>query len=216
MLNKFRTAKTIFTHFGLRGIIIYITRLIINKVENRSLIFALSINSQIFESKPIPESHAFRTAAKEDFDTILSDPQLKIRDRDVFAYKEGDQCLLHFYKNELVGYSWIRLKQYSEITFGFHLNLPDSVAYNYNEFTLPYYRGRGFHKYRQMALIDLATKFNKQYLLASVNHLNLKSIKAVKKSGYKHVGTFRYSFKREQVLFSLKMSQKFWKLHNHS
>lgn len=216
MLKKFKSAFDILRRYGFFGLLLFYYRKALSKNYSKNHLFALDIADFDFSKTTIPSSHTYRFAALDDYNTVLSEPKWEIRDRDFLAFQKGDLCLLQFVDDNLVGYSWLAPELLTELTHGFHFNLPDSMIYNYKEFTISEYRGQGLQKYRHWKLCEYAKEIGKNYLLTSVNQLNLKSLRAVKKSGYKRIGTFIYSTKKPVLKFVLKISRKYWSMDRRS
>ena len=90
------------------------------------------------EPQPTPQAiaaashHTFRLATQSDLEGLQKDPGSNIFERDIEALKHGNACLLQLDGDKLVGYTWIAESSLIDVGWGFHMNLPDDVVYNYN------------------------------------------------------------------------------------
>jgi hypothetical protein len=168
------------------------------------------------QPRPSPEStraardHTFRFATLDDLTALLADPGAEIAERDLVSFKDGNRCLLQYDGAALVGYSWISNSPLIDLMWGMHFNLPDDMVYNYNGFTTPAYRGTAYQSLRHLKLLELTRSEGKQRLLGYVDHLNYKSLRGVRKSGYQRVGVLRGIKRAGRIRFSLFIDEENW------
>jgi hypothetical protein len=170
------------------------------------------------EPRPTPQAlaaasqHSFRLATLSDLERLKKDGNSNVFERDIEAFKSGSVCLLQLDGENLVGYTWVADSRLIDVGWGFHLNLPDDMVYNYNGYTAPAYRGTAFQALRHQKVLEHFRTMGKQRLLGYVDHLNFKSIRGGAKSGYQRVGVLRGSRRNGKIRFSLSMCEKSWSL----
>lgn len=209
MGNKLAKMRSIVRRHGVTGCIVFLLRVIVwrgySQNACRMFLFALST-----PRPAVDNGHTFRFASIEDIRKYHADPAWPIRDRDVQAFERGDRCLLEFDGDALVGFAWSAASRLVEIMWGFHFNMPDDTVYNYHSYTAPAYRGKGFQALRHLQLLEHIQETGQQRLFGYVDHINLDSLKGVRKSGYTKIGVLRCRRARGTVRFSLKVSSGLW------
>jgi RimJ/RimL family protein N-acetyltransferase len=212
--NKFGKARVLLSRHGLRGLVIYLSRLLFfggcDDKSCRIFLFELSTPRPTPESIRASEGHTFRFATIEDIRTYHTDPLWDISGRDILAFERGDRCLLQLDGNTLVGYAWLAVSSLVELTWGFHFNMPDDTVYNYKGFTAPAYRGKGFQPLRHLRLLEHVRGMGQRRLFSYVEQMNLSSLKGLKKSGYRKIGVLRCVRKQKKARFFLKVSDGLW------
>lgn len=212
--SKLNTARLILSRHGLRGFVVYLSRLIFWRGHDdkscRIFLFVLDRHKATHESIKAADGHTFRFATIEDIRTYRADPVWDIEDKNVLAFERGDRCLLQFDGDTLVGYGWIAASPLVELTWGFHFNLPDNTVYNYKGFTAPAYRGKGLQSLRHLKLLEHVKSTGQHRLFCYVDQMNLSSLRGGKKSGYRKVGVLRCKEKKGKVRFFLNVSKDLW------
>lgn len=214
MKEKIENAKQIIKRQGVPTFIRYMSRRFLQSLYTegyrRFFLFELSIPRPAPESVRAAEGHVFRFATMEDILEYQKDPVWDIAQIDVTAFEKGDRCLLQLDGDKLVGYAWLASSSLVEIGWGFHFNMPDDTVYNYKGFTAPEYRGKGFQPLRHLKLLEHVKKSGQRRLFGYVDHLNLKSLRGVQKSGYQKIGVLRCLKKRGRIRFKLDISADNW------
>ena len=155
-------------------------------------------------------SHSFRFASPEDLTRIGTSYGDEVGAVDFDFLRRGDRCLLQLEGDQLVGFTWIAGSQLVHIEHGFHLNLPDHLAYNYHGFTAPTYRGKAFQAVRHLRLLELLGSEGKTGLFGFVDRLNFASRRGQAKSGYRQVGKLTFRFHGPRVHQWLSLERDFW------
>lgn len=212
--NKLSSARLLLSRHGLRGFVVYLSRLIFlggcDDKSCRILLFELTTPRPTPEIIRAAEGHTFRFATIEDIRAYHKDPAWDIKDTDVSAFERGDRCLLQLDGDILVGYAWLAASPLVELTWGFHFNMPDDTVYNYKGFTAPAYRGKGFQPLRHLKLLEHVKGTGQRHLFSYVDQMNLSSLKGLKKSGYMKIGVLRCVRKQGKVRFLLRVSNGLW------
>lgn len=170
------------------------------------------------EPQPTPRAleaakdHTFRLATLDDLKRLMDDGDANVFERDIEAFKSGGVCLLQLDGEILVGYTWVAESRLIDVGWGFHLNLPDDMVYNYNGYTAPAYRGTAFQALRHQKVLEHFRALGKHRLLGYVDHLNFKSIRGGAKSGYQRVGVLRGIRRKGEIHFSLTINEESWSL----
>ena len=170
------------------------------------------------EPRPTPQAiaaasqHTFRFATLSDIEHFQKDPNSKLFERHTAWIADGNQCLLQLDGEKLVGYTWVSTSQLIDLGWGFHVNLPDDMAYNYNGYTMPAYRGTAYQALRHLKVLEHVNESGKKRLFGYVDHLNFKSIKGQAKSGYVRVGVLHAIKRNGKTRFSLVVDDNNWSL----
>ena len=170
------------------------------------------------EPQPTPQAiaaasnHTFRLATLGDLEALVKDPSSNLVDRDIEAFNDGNSCMLQLDGNNLVGYTWIAQSSLIDVGWGFHLNLPDDVVYNYNGYTTPAYRGTAFQALRHLKALEHVRTLGKRRILGYVDHLNFKALRGGAKGGYRRIGVLRGIRRNGKIHFSLSMDENSWSL----
>lgn len=168
--------------------------------------------------RPTPDAmasskhHTFRIATLSDLERLKQDPSSGLEDRDIAAFNDGALCLLQLDGDKLVGYTWVSNSQLIDIGWGFHVNLPDDMVYNYNGFTAPAYRGTAYQAVRHLKVLEHVSASGKSRLFGYVDHLNYKALRGGAKSGYRRVGVLRGIAQNGKTRFSLSVEDNSWSL----
>lgn len=168
------------------------------------------------EPRPTPEAaaaakdHVFRFAELDDIERLARTKGANIFERDIVSFRDGNRCLLQLDGDKLVGYTWIGRSALIDINWGFHVNLPDDMVYNYNGYTTPEYRGTAFQALRHLNVLKLIRDEGKLRLMGYVDHLNYKSLSGVAKSGYQRVGVLRGIRRKGTIRFALTVKESDW------
>lgn len=174
------------------------------------------------DPKPTPKAlaaaknHSFRMATLSDLERLSKDPSTNILERDIESFKEGCLCLLQLDGENLVGYTWIVDSRLIDIGWGFHVNVPDDMVYNYNGYTTPEYRGTAYQTLRHMKALDHIRSMGKHRLLGYIDHLNLKSLRGSAKGGYKQIGVLSGTRRGGAVSFELSIQENCWSTGTHA
>ncbi len=183
----------------------------VNLGHTRVILFALS------EPKPVPKAfeaagnHILKFATPDDIQALMHNPDYEFADVDVERVKMGGKCLLQMDGDTLVGYAWVWPNHLPYIVDGIHINLPDDTIYNYKSYTAPEYRGYGFQALRHLELLRQLKPNGIRRLFGFVDHLNSKSLRGVKKSGYIKVGELKIKHKANgNVYVNMHIEQHFW------
>jgi len=211
---KLENARAILKSHGIRGLVTHITRRLIWSVRGgeacRIFLYELDTPRPRPEAIEAAAEHTFRFATAEDIQALHADPAAEVVDQDLVAFERGARCLLQYDGDTLAGYTWLNASPLIHIMWGLHFNLPDDTAYNYKGFTAPAYRGKGFQPLRHLKVLEHIREQGGRRLFGYVDHLNLNSIRGVRKSGYRKVGVLRIVRKPKTTSFSLKVSSDVW------
>jgi RimJ/RimL family protein N-acetyltransferase len=199
---------------GVGGLAIYLSRLIFWRGYDdnirRIFLFVLETPRPSAKSIKAAERHTFRFATIDDLERYKEDPVWDISDSNIQTLKNGDRCLLQLDGDNLVGYAWLAASSLVEIMWGFHFNMNDDIVYNYKGFTAPAYRGMGFQPLRHIKLLEHVKETGQRRLFGFVDHMNLNSLKGLKKSGYKRVGILCAKRTNDNIRFHLKVTENTW------
>lgn len=212
--SKLNKAKSLFHRHGIRGFFTYLIRKILWSRKKtrycRLFLFVLDTPKQNKTNIQAAADHTFRFATLEDINTLLVNPSWKISDKNLNDFKQGDKCLLQFDGEKMVGYSWLAASPLVEIMWGFHFNMPSNTVYNYKGYTSPEYRGKGAQSQRHRKMLEHIIQNGQHRLFCYVDHLNLNSLKGVRKSGYKKIGILSCTIKNGNAKFNLNISEPHW------
>jgi GNAT superfamily N-acetyltransferase len=212
--EKLKNARSILKTHGLRGLFQHITRRLLWSVRGgeacRIFLYELDTPQPRPEAILAAAGHTFRFATAEEIHALHADPAAEVVDQDLVAFERGARCLLQYDGDALVGYTWLNASPLIHIMWGLHFNLPDDTAYNYKGFTAPAYRGKGFQPLRHLKVLEHIRDQGQRRLFGYVDHLNLNSIRGVRKSGYRKIGVLRCVRKPDRVRFVLKVSSDLW------
>lgn len=214
MSSKLDTIKWLWKKHGLGGIVTYFTRKLLwphhGGKANRMFLFVLDTPRPTLAAVKAAEHHTFRFATLDELKELHKDPAWDIKEKDLEAHAKGDRCLLQLDGDKLAGYAWLAGSQLVEIMWGYHFNMPDDVVYNYKGFTNPDYRGMGFQPLRHLKLLEHVKQEGKGRLFGYVDHLNMNSLRGVRKSGYKKIGVLRCVITNGQAIFKMKVADNSW------
>lgn len=165
--------------------------------------------------RPVPVtgqtvSHVFRFATLQDLERLRLDAEAHLHERDIVSFQSGCRCLLQLDGETLVGYTWCSFSSLVEIMGGFHFNMPDDMVYNFNDYTLPGYRGQAYQGLRHLKMLEHIRAEGRHRLLCFVDHLNYRSLHGVRKGGYRHIGIFRGLKHKGRAHFSLSVDEGCW------
>ena len=213
--RRFDTTRAIYRRHGLRSALLYVIRKILWFVpggeSTRNFLYVLAAPRPTPEAVEAARGHTFRFATLEELTELSKDPQLQISDQNLEALKMGHRCLLQYDGDQLVGYTWASGTPLTNIVWGFHVNLPDEVVYNYKGYTAPEYRGKGLQALRHVKILEESKKAGgQQCLFGYVNHLNFDSMRGVRKSGYERIGVLTAKRRRGKYRFVLELDEKYW------
>ena len=214
MYAKFFDVVKDMRSFGARGLLTHLVRRALTiapgGVAFRMILVVLS------EPRPSPEAaaaathHIFRFAVLDDLVRLAEARNANIFERDVASLQNGNRCLLQLDGDQLVGYTWISSSALIDLNWGFHVNLPDDMIYNYNGYTAPEYRGTAYQSLRHLKVLEHIRAEGKVRLLGYVDHLNYKSLRGVAKSGYERVGVLRGVRRKGKFRFWLTVNEGDW------
>ena len=206
--------RSVAGRYGLSGLGVHLGRRVLTVAPGgqvqRFFLFALEQAQASPRSLEASKGHTFRLATVEDIERYRGIPEAKIFDRDVAAIKSGNRCLLQLDEDKLVGYSWVAASQLVELLWGFHFNMPDDMAYNYNGYTAPEYRGKSFQGLRHLKMLELVQQTGQKRLFGYVDHMNYNSLRGLAKSGYKQIGVLRAIKKGGKIHFDLQAEDNSW------
>ncbi len=212
--SKLENARKIVRVHGLRGLLTHIVRRLVWSVRGgeacRIFLYELDTPRPRPDAIQAAASHTFRFATEEEIRALHADPAAEVMDQDLVAFERGARCLLQYDGDTLVGYTWLNASPLIHIMWGLHFNLPDDTAYNYKGFTAPAYRGKGFQPLRHLKILEHIREGGQRRLFGYVDHLNLNSIRGVRKSGYRKVGVLRIVRKPSETRIKLKVSSDLW------
>lgn len=158
----------------------------------------------------VASSDRFHFASADELRKLCQDPTNNLVERDLVSHQRGSRCMLQYRGTSLVGYTWVSYAPMVELRWGIHFNLPDDVAYNFNSFTLPAYRGASCQAQRHLALMQAIEVDGKRRLFAYIDHLNYRSLRGVRKSGYRIIGTLVGIKKPQSIKFNLEVQDHAW------
>jgi len=215
MIEKIKKANAILKYHGAGTLLVFLFRKMIQDSfgegrYKRIFLFELSEPRPAVKSLEFAKDHVFRFASAEDIERLHNEAKWDISEDDIKAFSNGDQCLLQVDGEQMVGYAWLASTQLVEVAWGFHVNMADDTLYNYKGFTAEEYRGKGFQPLRHLKLLEHARASGKKKLFGYVDHLNLKSLRGVSKSGYRRVGVLRCINRGGKIRFKMKIDQHSW------
>jgi len=218
MKSKFDTAKDVLRRHGIKGLLLYATRILLyrRKDSDRIFLYILKTPRPTQASIDAVKDHVFRFATVEDLMPLLEEPKWDIQEKHIDALRRGDKCLLQLDGDNLVGYTWVITSPLIEIAWGFHFNMPDDTVYNYKGFTSPEYRGKNFQPLRHLKILEFVRDQGKTKLFGYVDHLNMNSQKGVTKSGYKKIGVLRCKRNGNDIQFSFKVKGGAWSMERRN
>jgi len=217
MIDKLNNALEILRRHGVAVFLVYMARKTVQGLFGgdrfkRIFLFELSQPRPAADSIRAAQHHEFRFATADDIAKLKAENKWDISDADVSAFEKGDRCLLQIDGEKLVGYAWLASSSLVEVAWGFHINMPDDTVYNYKGFTAVEYRGKGFQPLRHLKLLEHVRTTGQQRLFGYVDHLNLRSLNGVRKSGYRPVGVLCCIKWNGKIRFSLKVNEANWGL----
>ncbi len=195
----------IFRHAARRGLTV-----IGGGAASRYFLFELDTPRAIPVNDKAARDHVFRFASLEDLQRLQEDPEAHLYARDIASFKKGCRCLLQMDGDALVGYTWCSFEPLVEVMAGFHFNMPDDMVYNFNDYTVPGYRGQAYQGLRHLKMLEHIQAEGKNRLLCFVDHLNYRSLHGVRKGGYRHIGVFRGLKHKGRAHFSLSVDEACW------
>jgi hypothetical protein len=216
MKNKINNGLLILKRHGIAITTMHLVHRIIHKLHGgiqkyqKIYLYILDTPKPNTKSIEAAKHHTFKFATKEELISLQKNLENDISDSDMEAFDNGARCLLQLDGEELVGYAWIASSNEITISWGFLFKMSDETVYNYNGYTSPKYRGKGFQPLRHLKLLELTKTEGKKQLIGYVNQLNLSSQKGVRKSGYYKVGALKCTRDENTVNFSLTVERKFW------
>lgn len=216
MLTTIKKSFLTWQKIGFQDYTTHVTRKLIAKLHTGESFRILLL--ELSQPKPISiqsnqrhhEADFFRFATADDLHKLHKDPKSYILARDLSSFERGSRCLLHIRGDALIGYTWISTAPLIELGWGMHFNMPDDMVYNFNSFTFPAYRGGSSQALRHLALMKAIKKEGKNRLFAYIDQMNYRSLRGVRKSGYKVIGTLTGIRDRESLKFSLKVQNQAW------
>src|SRR5690606_18344614 len=204
--ERLELLKEIYSQFGFLVALDIFFKGLRYKGCNRMILYALSKPKPQERAIENSKTHTFKFATVEDLAVLSVVEKYNIGEIDMERVRNGTaKCLLQLDGNKLAGYAWIWTHRLAFIAQGYHLNLPNDTIYNYKGYTDPDYRGDGFQALRHVKLLELLRGEGVSRLFGFVDHFNVRSLKGVKKSGYKKVGelVIRHNSKNKQVKMEL-------------
>lgn len=199
---------------GPRGFVVHLARRALTTAPGgeafRLFIVVLSEPRPTPEAAAAAQNHVFRFAMPDDVERLARIKGANIFERDIVSLRNGNRCLLQLDGDTLVGYTWISNSALIDLNWGFHVNLPDDMVYNYNGYTTPEYRGTAYQALRHLNVLKLIRDEGKFRLMGYVDHLNYKSLSGVAKSGYQRVGVLRGIRRKGTLRFSLTVREGDW------
>jgi len=158
-----------------------------------------SLNIITLEKNQLPEKkaddfagHRFRFAAEQDLREMQAKKEFEIYEQDIESFKSGELCLLHFFNDELNGYTWAHPHQTPLLLDGVRIKIPKSMIYNYKGYTHPQFRGKGYQAFRYFGIFDCFEDKDKTGLVGYVDRTNWSSKRGQKKGGYSAIGRLTY------------------------
>ena len=148
--------------------------------------------------------HTFRFGTREELELLADKPGTGLRKKCISHLDNGCRCLLQLDGDKLVGFTWVSDSPLIELLWGIHYNLASDMAYNFHGYTTKPYRGTAFQSVRHIKLLELIKPEGKTRLLGYVDHLNHKSLRGVKKSGYVKIGELCGTRRKGVLTYSCK------------
>ena len=175
----------------------------------RLFLMELKITS-LQDSLPVQSGYQCRFLTVEELQFYAKAGGYNLCKDDLVSNESENRCLGQFASEKLVGYSWLSFSGMVDLGWGLHFNLPDDMAYNYNGYTLPAYRGGGLQGLRHLAILKHAQLAGKTRLFAYVDHLNYRSLHGVRKSGYRPIGAISGLKRDGKLRFVLDVEDAAW------
>jgi GNAT superfamily N-acetyltransferase len=122
----------------------------------------------------------------------------------------GDPCLVQTVDGRFAGLAWLSLRRVVELLPGVSLEVPEDAVYSYRSWTHPAFRGRGLQSLRHRAILDFARPHGRHRLLAFVRSTNFESLKGVRKSGCKAIGSVQVKTRGDRVSFEVTITDPAW------
>jgi hypothetical protein len=132
-------------------------------------------------------------------------------DPDALASLElGDPCLVQTIDGRFAGLVWVSTRPVVELLPGVRLRVPADAVYSYRTWTHPEFRGRSLQAQRHRAVLDFARAHGRDRLFAFVSSTNFASLKGVRKSGCRPIGTVRVTTRPDGVSFTVTITDSAW------
>ncbi|MET0390681.1 MAG: hypothetical protein ABW321_32210 [Polyangiales bacterium] len=213
-LETLDKVRSLVQQLGVRGTGTHVARRLLTTVPggeaSRIFLYVLTTPRPTPAAEAAAKSQTFRFATLEDIEHYKRDPAAQLHDRDVASFKSGNRCLLQLEGDKLVGYTWVAGTRLIELMWGLHFNMADDMAYNYNGYTVPAYRGTAFQALRHLKVLEHTSAEGLRRLFGYVDHMNYKSLKGVTKSGYEMIGTIRGVKKNGHISFHCDVERHAW------
>ena len=130
---------------------------------------------------------------------------------DAVSYFElGDPCLVQTVDGRFAGLVWLSMRPVVELFPGVRLRVPEDAVYSYKTWTHPDFRGHSLQSLRHRAILDFARAHGRDRLFAFVSSTNFASLKGVRKSGCRPIGTVRVTTRPDGVSFTVTITDSAW------
>jgi GNAT superfamily N-acetyltransferase len=108
-------------------------------------------------------------------------------------FRMGDQCLLAFEGNEVVGFLWFSVRNpYEEELTGYRVSVPDNTVYSYDEYVSPTHRCKGILSQMFTVLYEWMNQNNKNTIKILIIDDNEVSWQAHIKKGFVPIDKILY------------------------
>lgn len=211
--NGFGKSLHLVRQLGFREASIHVGRAAITHwlSGERFRLFLMELRIQNLPESLLEQSgYDFRFLTSDELRFYSQHSEYNLCERDFLSTQSENRCLGQFASDNLVGYSWLSFAGMVDLGWGLHFNLPDDMAYNYNGFTLPAFRGGGLQGLRHLAILKQAQLAGKTRLFAYVDHLNYRSLHGVRKSGYRYIGAINGLKRNGKLRFVLDVEDAAW------
>jgi GNAT superfamily N-acetyltransferase len=155
-----------------------------------------------------PASAPCHQATLQEIEALVAEGHQEPEAFAIFAL--GDPCLVQTLDGRFAGLAWLSLRPVVELLPGVSLEVPPDAVYSYRSWTHPAFRGRGLQSLRHRAILDFARPHGRHRLLAFVRSTNFESLKGVRKSGCKPVGSVEVKTRGEHVSFEVTITDPAW------
>jgi len=125
-------------------------------------------------------------------------------------FEQGDACLVQMVEGRVAGLVWVSMRPVVELLPGTSLRVPEDAVYSYRTWTHPDFRGHGLQSVRHQSILDFAREQGRRRFFAFVRSTNFESLKGVRKSGCKPIGSVRVKTRGGRVSFTVTITDPAW------
>ncbi len=198
IVDRYRELAGQIARFGFMKGLVYLFDAVLNRLIFFHCLHLFFLDRTQVKRPPVIDSEllSFRLTTVDDLPGILDQAKHQIDELNrgyiLSGTQKNDLLFLTYVGTELAGLTCVHLRGRPKLPFGLRLRLPDSVIYNYGAFTFPKFRGRNHQGLRHYELLHQPQCEDSTGLIGNVLYTNFRSLRGVKKSGYRLLGKIRY------------------------